>query len=366
MHRLIFWGIIILVVVLLFFLIGFILYWLFRLFVAKPEARLISGCIMGLLTLLIVVSCWWGSTHTRLEVQVNHVEVPSPRLPEAFDGFRIAQLSDMHLASFQKEEGREFLARLADSIAAQQPDIIVFTGDLVTLRSAEVLPFRQSLEHLSHIPARDGQGFVPVYSILGNHDYAEYVRTFDDQRRKQDVDSLIRLQQEAGWHMLLNESETLVRPCSDTTEQSIALIGVENIGEPPFSTYGDLDKAYDNIGGIQPNVGTFAVLLSHNPTHWRSEVLERTNIDLTLSGHTHAMQFVIGGWSPSKWKYPEFMGLYQETTTIAPEDLELMQSDSTIFPQYLYVNTGIGCVGPSIRIGVKPEVTILTLTRPKD
>ena len=366
MHRLIFWGIIILLVVLLFFFIGFILYWLFRIFLAKPEARLVSGCIMGFLTLIIVVGGWWGSTHTRLEIQVNQVEVPSPRLPEAFEGFRIAQLSDMHLGSFQPKEGREFLARLADSIAAQQPDIIVFTGDLVTLRSAEALPFRQSLHQLAHIPARDGQGFIPVYSILGNHDYAEYVRTFTDERRKQDVDSLILLQKEAGWHMLLNESETLTRPCSDTTEQRIALVGVENIGEPPFSTYGDLDRAYDNIGGIQPNVGTFIILLSHNPTHWRSEVLERTYIDLTLSGHTHAMQFVIGGWSPSKWKYPEFMGLYKENSSVAQEDQELMQCYSTTLPQYLYVNTGIGCVGPSIRIGVKPEVTILTLTNSKD
>lgn len=361
MHRLIFWGIIILLVVLLFFLIGFVLYWLLRIVLAKPEARIASGCLIGLFALLIAFSCWWGSTHTRLSIQVNHVEVASPRLPGAFEGFRIAQLSDMHLASFKTDEGRDFLNQMVDSIAAQQPDIIVFTGDLVTLRSAEVLPFRQQLERLSHIPLANGQGFIPVYSILGNHDYAEYIRTFSEERRKQDLDSLIQLQKAAGWRMLLNESETITRPCEDSTEQSIALMGVENIGEPPFSTYGDLERAYDNIGGIQPSIGTFIVLLSHNPSHWRSEVLERTRIDLTLSGHTHAMQFVIGGWSPSKWKYPEFMGLYKETTTIEPDEQDLLQSNSTTIPQYLYVNTGIGCVGPSVRIGVKPEITILTL-----
>jgi len=350
MHRLIFWGIIILLVTLLFFFIGFIIYWLLRIFLAKPEARLVSGCFLGLATLVIVISCWWGSTRTRLDLQVNQVEVPSPRLPSAFDGFRIAQLSDMHLASFETEEGREFLNRLTDSIAAQHPDIIVFTGDLVTLRSAEVLPFRQQLERLSHIPTSDGEGFIPIFSILGNHDYAEYIRTFSDERRRQDVDSLIALQREAGWTMLLNDSELITRLGADSSSQSIALIGVENIGEPPFSTYGDLDKAYQRIGGIGVNGDTFSVLLSHNPTHWRNEVLKRTNIDLTLSGHTHAMQLVIGGWSPSKWKYPEFMGLYQE------------QSSNI---QYIYVNTGIGCVGPSVRVGVKPEITILTLKASK-
>lgn len=349
MHRLIFWGIIILLVVLLFLFIGFILYWLLRIFLAKPEARLASYCFMGIFALLIAVCSWWGSTHTRLQVNVKQIEVLSPRLPELFDGFRIAQISDMHLASFEREEGQVFLTRLVDAIATQQPDVIVFTGDLVTLRSAEVLPFREQIERLSHIPSTDGQGFIPVYSVLGNHDYAEYIRTFSDQRRKQDVDSLIMLQQAAGWKMLLNESTVLSRQCSDSSEQRITLMGVENIGEPPFSTYGDLDKAFSKIGGISSNDSTFIVLLSHNPTHWRNEVLPRTHIDLMLAGHTHAMQLVIGNWSPSKWKYPEFMGLYKENTALGP--------------QYLYVNTGIGCVGPSVRIGIAPEVTILTLRR---
>lgn len=347
MHRLIFWGIIILATLLLFSLISTVIYWLLRIVLAKPEARNLTGCLILLSIVGITVSCWWGHTHTRLQIQVNQVNVESSHLPAAFNGFRIAQLSDMHLGSFSVPDEMDFFQALSDSIAEQQPDIIVFTGDLVTLRSAEAIPFRQSLERLSHIPSSHGNGFIPVFSILGNHDYADYVRQFTNERRKQDVDSLIRLQEEAGWKLLLNDVAILERHGSDSCLQQIALAGVENIGEPPFSTYGDLDKAMASIGGKSAD-STFTILLSHNPTHWRNEVLPQTHIDLMLAGHTHAMQFMVGNWSPSSWKYPEWHGLYTEG---ANGNL-----------QYLYVNTGIGCVGPSIRIGVKPEITILSLS----
>lgn len=341
MHRLIFWGIIILAAMLLFALVGIIIYWVLRLLLAKPEARTASLCLIGALTLLIAASCVWGHLHTRLQVDVKTVECYSNRLPKAFEGFRIAQLSDMHLGSFTPEEGRDLLSRLADSIAAQQPDIIVFTGDLVTLRSAEAIPFREGLKRLAQIPSSKGEGYIPVYSILGNHDYADYVRSFTPERRQQDVDSLIAMQEEAGWHMLRNEGICIERGDSTHTER-IALVGVENIGEPPFSVYGDLNKAIRTLGDSLSPANTFTVLLSHNPTHWRSEALA-SRIDLMLAGHTHAMQMVIGGWSPSQWKYPEWMGLYSEGQ------------------QHLYVNTGTGCVGPAIRIGVAPEVTVITI-----
>jgi len=347
MQRLFFWGIILLLAVLLFALLGIIIYWLLRIFLAKPEARISAWVALGVMIVVIIVSCWWGHTHTRLQIQVNAVEVVSPRLPSAFDGFRVAHLSDMHIGSFDASSEQEFFQRLADSIAAQQPDIIVFTGDLVTLRSAEAIPFRKSLELLSNIPTANKKGFIPLYSILGNHDYADYVHNFDKERRKQDVDSLVQIQEEAGWKMLLNNALMLNRATSDSTSEHIVLMGVENIGEPPFSIYGDLDKAFEAVGGRDSIADNFTILLSHNPSHWKREVLPDTSIDLMLAGHTHAMQLQIGSWSPSEWKYPEWSGLYTEEKTQ---------------PQYLYVNTGIGCVGPSVRIGVKPEVTILTLS----
>lgn len=345
MHRLLFYGVIILVVVLLVAFLDFIIYRLLRLLLSQHTAKVANICTLVALTLLISVSSWWGHTHTRLQINVTHTEVSSPRLPSAFEGFRIAQISDMHLDSFAEDlaEGRTFLSQLAAAIEAQHPDIIVFTGDIVSLRAAQAYPFQAELAALAHIPAQQGDGFIPVYSILGNHDYADYARDFTAERRRQDVDSLIDIQTKAGWQMLRNESLLLKRTSSDSTEQQIALIGVENIGEPPFSVYGDLELAMKSIGGITASDSIYSILLSHNPTHWRSEVLPRTSIDLTLSGHTHATQILIGSWSPAKWKYDEWMGLYTEGN------------------QHLYVNTGVGCVGPNVRIGIEPEVSILTL-----
>ena len=162
--------------------------------------------------------------------------------------------------------------------------------------------------------------------------------------------------------MLKNNCVTLSSPLNDSVSQYIALIGVENIGEPPFSTYGDLDRAMTPIGGIHAADSLFSVLLTHNPTHWRKEVLPRTHIDLSLAGHTHATQLKIGSWSPARWKYSEWIGLYdarqqsEEPTQPYPEYQEGN-------PQYLYINTGIGCVGPRVRIGVPPEISIMVLRK---
>lgn len=345
MQRLIFYGVIVLAVVLLLLLIHAAIYWILRIFFTKAGAKAISLIVLTLMILVIGISCMWGHSHTRLELMVNEVEVPSTRLPYAFEGFRVAQLSDMHLNSFSPEEGHKLLHEVAEAIREQQPDIIVFTGDLVTIRAAEALPFRTALAELAHIERKNGEGSIPVYSILGNHDYADYVRTFDADRRKKDLDSLIQIQEEAGWIMLKNNAIRIQRETGDSTQQQIILAGVENIGEPPFSVYGDLEKSLEPVGGLSATDSLFTILLSHNPTHWRSEVLPRTRIDLTLSGHTHATQILIGSWSPAKWKYAEWMGLYEKNE------------------QKLYVNTGFGCVGPAIRIGIKPELTILTLKK---
>lgn len=352
MQRLIFYGIIVLAIVLLLALLDFIVYRIMRLLLAKHTAQVGNAAFMVILLLVVGVTSWWGNTRTRLQIMVTHTDVVSAKVPAAFDGYRIAQISDMHLNSFSRAEGRDFLHRLADSISAQQPDLIVFTGDLVTIRAAEAMPFAEELSRLAHLPHHSGSGYIPIYSIMGNHDYADYMRDFSAERRQQDIDSLTTLQREAGWQLLNNTAVLLSAPSEmQDSAQRIALVGVENIGEPPFSVYGDLSKALDDIGGTAATDTTFTVLLSHNPTHWRREVLPQTSIDLTLSGHTHATQVLIGTWSPAQWKYDEWMGLYTEHV------------GTRTYPQYLYVNTGIGCVGPNVRVGIAPEVSVLTLRR---
>lgn len=331
MHRFIFWGIIILVLLIVAAIIDQAFYRLVRLFVDKHMALIIRLVTAIVVIAGIVGSVLWGRYVTRLRLDVSQAELVSQRVPSAFDGFKIAHISDFHLDSFDKNKEMGFVEEIIDRIANEQPDIVCFTGDLVTVRSAQAIPYRRLLHKLS-------ASGIPVYSVMGNHDYADYVWEFDESRRLADRDSLRHLMSEAGWRMLDNESEWLYRG-----SDSLLVAGVENIGEPPFSVYGDLGKALE--GNYADNV--FTILLSHNPTHWRSEVLPNTSIDLTLSGHTHAMQFRIGSWSPSKWKYPEFAGLYREGL------------------QFLNVNTGLGGVGPKIRIGVKPEINIITLKKQK-
>ena len=196
-------------------------------------------------------------------------------------------------------------------------------------RSSELIPFIPSLRNLE---AKDG-----IVSILGNHDYGDYAKWKTESAKRDNLDWLVRIEEDSlNWRLLRNEHFFL-----KNGNDSIAIIGVENWGEPPFSTHGDLNKAYPDI-----NDKHFKLLLSHNPKHWDIEVCH-TPVDLTLSGHTHAMQMVLSvgkwKWSPSAWKYEHWQGLYEKNG------------------KYLYVNIGIGEVGLPIRIGATPELTVFTL-----
>lgn len=204
-----------------------------------------------------------------------------------------------------------------DLVNAQQPDLIVFTGDLVNHRAVELNDFQ---EILAGLKAGDG-----VYSILGNHDYGPYFHWKSKQDQDNNLIELKQRQAAMGWKLLNNEHTFLIQG-----NDSIALIGVENQGEPPFSQHGDLPKAKAGIEGM------FKLLLSHNPTHWRREVLPESDIDLMLAGHTHAMQLQLGNYSPSVYIYPEWGGMYLEGT------------------RGLYVNVGIGYVGLPFRFGAWP------------
>ena len=281
----------------------------------------IAGLLLAAVSFFnILYGSIWGITR----FEVKEVEYCSPQVPEGFDGYRIVQLSDIHIGSWQGNS--DAIQRLVDLTNAQHPDLLVLTGDLVNQQSHELDGFQ---DILSQLRAPDG-----VYSILGNHDYGTYYHWKNQEEEKANLEYLIRQQGQMGW-TLLNNSHAIIHHRGD----SLALIGVENEGEPPFPQYADLPRAMKGTEGM------FQILLSHNPIHWRREVIPQTDIPLMLAGHTHAMQGILFGHSLASLKYPEWQGMYHEGE------------------QSLYVNIGIGYVGLPFRFGAWPEITVLTLRR---
>ena len=252
-------------------------------------------------------------------------------LPDDFDGYRIVHLSDLHIGTFLRNPA--FINSLADAVNGQHPDMVVFTGDLVNVSAIELLPFRKTL---SAISAPDG-----VYSVMGNHDYCMYAQDCTHRVHGRSITVAERdrmllqyMEDKMGWRMLMNENVVIKRGKS-----SIAVVGVENIGKPPFKSFGNLAKALTGL----PE-GMFKILLSHDPTHWRSGVLNKTDIALTLSGHTHAGQVRLGRFSPAKWAYNEWGGSYVEGNSM------------------LHVSPGIGGTVP-FRFGAWPEINVVVLKK---
>lgn len=264
----------------------------------------------------------YGSIIGKTQFDVKEITFQSPNLPAAFKGYRIVQLSDLHIGSW--EGNAQALQRMVNIVNAQRPDLIVFTGDLINNQTKELDNFQHIL---SDLQAKDG-----VYSILGNHDYGPYYHWESKRAQVENLEELKKREAEMGW-ILLNNEHIILHQGND----SIALIGVENEGEPPFSQHGDLSKA------TQGTEGMFQLLLSHNPSHWRREVLPGSKVDLMLAGHTHAMQMAVGHHSPSSFVYPEWSGMYTENG------------------RNLYVNVGLGFVGLPFRFGAWPEITVITL-----
>lgn len=290
--------------------------------------------IGGVLAIVSFVAIWWGALVTRNDIEVTRQTVKFENLPKSFDDYKIVHISDIHAGTWGTDTA--FLSNMVDTVNALNPDLVLFTGDIVNRNTKEIYPF---VTALSRLKAKQG-----VYSVLGNHDYGDYMDWSSAIERERNNRELIDVQNKMGWRMLNNE-HCWVRKDND----SIAIIGVENWGEPPFSVYGDLRKAYSNL-----NDENFKVLLTHNPEHWKREVSEISNIDLSLSGHTHGMQFVLQfgdwKWSPAMWKYKEWGGLYTKEN---PEGKELK----------LYVNIGLGEVALPFRLGATPEVTLITLKK---
>ena len=263
----------------------------------------------------------WGWRH--LVVRQQTITVPD--LPKEFDGFRIVQVSDLHLEMFEGQEA--FIRSLVDSVNAARPDLIVFSGDLVSRQSREMLPF---MDILSQMKAPYG-----VMSILGNHDYSIYGPFHGSPKAiEHDLDLFKEYQRQIGWDLLLNEHRFIRRDSAQ-----IAVIGVENEGKSGKVRRADLPRAIEGV----PD-SCFKLLLTHDPWHWRHEVTRTTNIQLTLSGHTHAAHFRIGDVSPSRLVYSEWRGLYRKGS------------------QQLFISSGIGGM-LAFRLGAWPEINVLTLRR---
>ncbi|MEQ8473704.1 MAG: metallophosphoesterase [Marinoscillum sp.] len=253
--------------------------------------------------------------------------ITSSRLPKAFDGIRIAQISDIHTGSFFSKTA---VAGGVDMLNAEKADIIFFTGDLVNNQSDEAKPY---LDIFKKVSAPLG-----VYSTMGNHDYGDYRSWSSPQAKTADIKQLHDMHRYMGWDILLNENRIL----SQDGEQ-LAILGLENWGAGRFSKYGDLAKTYQGTEEVP-----FKILLSHDPSHWEAQVIpEYSDINLMLAGHTHGMQFGIEigdfRWSPSKWIYKQWADMYQSGD------------------QYLYVNRGYGYLGYPGRVGILPEITIIEL-----
>lgn len=292
------------------------------------------GAFVGMfLALVVFIAMWWGALIGRKQIDVERVAITSSKLPESFRGYKIAQISDLHVGTWGNDT--TFISNLVDSINNLHPDLIVFTGDIVNRESSELKPF---VKTLSRLKARDG-----VYSVLGNHDYGDYISWNSGVEKRQNMENLKRMQKDMGWTLLDNTHTSLK---GKEGADSIILIGVGNWGEPPFAKYGNIKTAYP--GDL--NDGNFKILLSHNPEHWNQEISKISNIDLTLSGHTHAMQIMLKAgdwrWSPSKMKYQQWGGLYEREKS------------------KLYVNIGAGEVGFPMRVGATPEITLFTLDEP--
>jgi predicted MPP superfamily phosphohydrolase len=270
----------------------------------------------------------YGMLYGKYQYRVRRLTLKYPQLPSGFDGIRIVQFSDFHIGSFMSPEHVEKAISL---INAQNPDLILFTGDLVNDRASEVEEFKSIIKKL-HAP-------MGIYSILGNHDYGDYFQWENMEQKRDNMERLKLHQKEMGWTLLLNENLEI-----NIKEQKISLIGVENwsaVGR--FPKYGNLKQA---MNGVDPS--SFQILLSHDPSHWQAEVVpEFPGIHLTLSGHTHGMQFGVEipgfKWSPVQYVYKFWAGLYNEGK------------------QHLYVNRGLGFIGYPGRVGILPEITVFEL-----
>ncbi len=272
----------------------------------------------------------YGMYRGKYNFKVLKYQLEFEDLPQAFDGYQITQISDLHSGSF---DNRNKIAYAVNLINQQKSDAILFTGDMVNNKAEEMVPWA---DMFSGLEAKDGK-----FSILGNHDYGDYVPWDTEEEKRDNLETLKDLQRNMGFDLLLNENRYLRRG-----DDKVALLGVENWGRGGFKKAGSLVKARK---GIDQN--DFKILLSHDPSHWEDRVIpDDWHYHLTLSGHTHGMQFGIEipgivKWSPVKWRYKYWAGVYEE------------------MGQFINVNRGFGFIGYPGRVGIWPEITVITLKK---
>ncbi len=295
--------------------------------ITRSDFLIKTGLVLGSLPFMSLI---YGMVRGAYDYQVKNIKLTLPHLPAAFQGYKIVQISDLHVGSFVSTSPLEEAVRI---INEQQADIILFTGDLVNNKSEELDVHKPAL---SKLKARQG-----IYSTLGNHDYGDYVAWDSDQAKVDNLNTLIKGHKELGWDILMDEHRHI-----EKDGERITLIGVQNYSmHLRFPKYGSLPLATKDI-----DYSDFNILLSHDPSHWRGEVLKDfKNIHLMLAGHTHGFQFGVElpffKWSPVQYVYKEWAGLYTEGH------------------QHLYVNRGLGFLGYPGRVGILPEITVFELHR---
>ncbi|KGL62486.1 metallophosphoesterase [Polaribacter sp. Hel1_85] len=284
------------------------------------------GLFSGFLPFFVIM---YGVFISLYRFKIHHITIKHQNLPSSFSGLKIIQISDIHIGSFNYKY--HILDKAIKMINDSEPDFIFFTGDLVNNFAWELIGWEKVFKKLE---AKQGK-----YAILGNHDYGDYSNWNSPKEKQDNFEKIKQFYKNVDFNLMLNQSEII-----EFNQQKIALIGIENWGKPPFKQYGNLQKAIQNVTEIP-----FKILLSHDPSHWREEVLQKSNIALTLSGHTHGMQagfqYKEMKWSPIKYKYKDWAGLYKENN------------------QYLYVNRGLGWHGFPGRLGMRPEITLIDLRR---
>lgn len=291
--------------------------------ISRSDFLMKSGMALASLP---IIPFSWGVISSAHDYRVRRQKLYLPNLPKAFDGFTIAQISDVHSGSFYNETA---VRGGLEMLLAERPDSIFFTGDLVNNKANEM---RQYQDMFSKLKADFG-----VYSVLGNHDYGDYYFGPEDTpEKRKNLKDLIETQKVMGWDLLQDEHR-IIR----VDNEELCIAGVQNWGSGRFPKKGDLEKALKGTEEQQVKL-----LLSHDPSHWRAQVLD-TDVDVMFAGHTHGMQFGVRGknfqWSPSKYIYKEWAGLYEEQD------------------QKLYVNVGYGFLGYPGRVGILPEITIFEL-----
>lgn len=291
--------------------------------ISRSEFLMKSGIVVASLPIFPLS---WGIISGAYDYQVRRQKIVLPNLPKAFEGFRIAQISDVHSGSFYNKKavlgGVEMLLR-------EKPDAVFFTGDLVNNQAKEMTNYQ---DIFSKIKADHG-----VYSVLGNHDYGDYYYGREDSAAKRkNYKDMLDVHGAMGWDLLMDENRII-----KVGNEAISIVGVQNWGTGRFPKKGDIHKALQGTEDISTKL-----LLSHDPSHWRAQILD-TEVDAMFAGHTHGMQFGIRGehfqWSPAKFIYKEWAGLYSEGS------------------KQLYVNTGFGFLGYPGRVGIVPEITIIEL-----